>query len=91
MMTVDEIMLAFEKAVERPINTGLHDIDGFLHLIKLGWKPNKDIFSSAEHDQVWLNVDMEWFASVATVDDINYLYDCGIWYDSGYVCLGMSV
>ena len=92
-MTVDELYEAFEKALnERPINFQVNDLDGFIRILGLGWKNTvkatfgceevkRDLISCAEHDRIWLDVDLEWLASVATLDDINYISDCHIHVD----------
>lgn len=91
-MEIEAVYEAFQKAAdERPWTKELHDYHGFERLLRLGVVGVGDILSSAEHDQVWLNVEMEKFASVATIDDINYLVDCGIHADENYDSLYMFV
>ncbi len=90
-MTLEEMEAAFEAAIDRPINSELHDFDGFVRLSAMGNRNFKDIIGAAEHDQVWLSINVDWLASVATIDDINYLVDCGIHYDADYDSLYMFV
>jgi len=91
-MTVEEMYDLSEKASnDRPINFDLRKIDGLIRLEKLGWDGKNDILPAAEHDQAWLSVDLEWLASVASDDDINYLVDCGIYMDEDYERLYMFV
>lgn len=91
-MTREEMEEAFEAASnERGINFNLHDFDGFVRLKEMGWPALNDILSVAEHDQVWLSIDIDWLLTVVTVDDINYLNDCHIHYDADYDSLYMFV
>jgi hypothetical protein len=91
-MKLKAVYKAFQKAAdERVWEEGFHDYHGFERLLRLGVVGSGDILSSAEHDQVWLNVEMKKFASVATIDDINYLVDCGIHADEDYDSLYMFV
>lgn len=64
------------KLHERP------DICAFLLLDKLLPDPCKDIVSAADHDQIYLGVDIEKLAGVATEDDIITLIRCGVLYES---------
>lgn len=90
-MTREDIEAVFNMASNRPTNFLLHDIDGFIRLKQMGWPALNDILSAAEHDQVWLSIDIDWLLGVITVDDINYLNDCGIHYDADYDSLYMFV
>lgn len=66
------------------------DICAFLLLDKL--LPNKnDMVSAAEHDEIFLDADLEELAKVATEDDILMLIRCGVHYDSETDSLAMFV
>lgn len=64
------------KLHERP------DLCAFLLLDKLLSDPCKNIVSDAGHDQIYLGVDIEKLADVATEDDIVTLIRCGVLYES---------
>jgi len=49
-----------------------------------------DIISAAEHDKIWLSVNGDDFANVATEDDVLYLVRCGVQYDSDGNCFCMN-
>lgn len=90
-LTLEEMITAFEVAYDRPTNFELRDLDAFIRLRELGWAKKTDMVSCAEHDQIWLSVDLKWLASVIMMDDINYLSDCGIWIDDESETLSMFV
>src|SRR5271169_1264220 len=48
-----------------------------------------DIISSAEHDQIWLKVDMDRLSKRITDDQIKELVACGVFYDDELDCLSM--
>ena len=50
-----------------------------------------DIVSAAEHDEIYLDVDIDVLAKLATEEDIQTLVRCGVRYDEGYGCLCMFV
>lgn len=50
---------------------------------------NQDIISASEHDEIYLNIDINELAKVATEQDILTLVRCGVRYDSGLNCLTM--
>jgi hypothetical protein len=66
------------------------DIHAFILLNQL-LPGNRDMVSASEHDQIWLDVDLEALAEVATVDHIRQLEACGVHYDSDYDSLYMFV
>jgi hypothetical protein len=66
------------------------DIHAFILLNQL-LPGNRDMVSAAGHDQIWLDVDLEALAEVATVDHIRQLEACGVHYDSDYDSLYMFV
>lgn len=58
------------------------DICAFIIIDRLLPNPGRDMVTSAEHDQIWLDADCEKLAEVATEDDVIALLRCGVWYDS---------
>ncbi|MDO8640460.1 MAG: hypothetical protein Q7R33_02860 [Nitrosarchaeum sp.] len=66
------------------------DLCAFLLLDKL--VPGKfDIVSAAEHDEIYLDCDVNKLAEKATEADVVYLVRCGVWYDSETDSLAMFV
>lgn len=57
------------------------DMCAFILLDKLCPAKGCDIVGSAEHDEIWLDVDCEKLAEVATKEDVLLLTRCGIMYD----------
>lgn len=58
------------------------DLCAFLLLDKLLPNDGRDMVCAAEHDEIFLDVDCERLAEVATEDDILTLVRCGVRYDS---------
>lgn len=50
-----------------------------------------DMVCAAEHDQIWLDVDLKELARVVTEQDIDYLNACGVWVDDDTESLSMFV
>lgn len=101
-MTVEELYEAFENASENSkIVWNRNDLDAFLKLLELGWanpgsvvqgvQSKRSMISCAEHDEIWLDVDLEWLASVATLEDVEYLVSCNILLDEDTDSLHMFV
>jgi hypothetical protein len=67
------------------------DLCAFLLLEKLLPDSDRDIVSSAEHDEIYLDIDCEKLAQVATENDILTLHRCGVRYDSETESLAMFV
>ena len=67
------------------------DICAFLLLDKLLPNDGRDIVSAASHDEIWLDVDCDKLAEVATDDDILMLVRCGVMFDSSTDSLSMFV
>jgi hypothetical protein len=68
------------------------DMCAFLYLDRLLPPDPADgsgIVQSAEHDEIFLNVDCDALAEIATPEDILYLACCGVMYNAGYNCLSM--
>lgn len=62
------------------------DIRAFLLLDKL-LPDTRDIISDARHDEIFLDVDLEQLALVATDEDILYLVRCGVRLDEDSLCM----
>ena len=62
------------------------DLCAFLLLDEL-MPGDADIVSSASHDEIWLVVDCEELAKVATEFQIVTLIRCGVRYDSDGLCM----
>ena len=83
----DDQYIKFENAENK-----LHprpDICAFLLLDKLCPNAGRDMVCSAEHDEIFLDVDCEKLAEVATEDDILLLTQCGVRYDDETDTLAM--
>lgn len=66
------------------------DLHAFILLDRL--VPGKsDIVCSAEHDEIWLNVNMDYLANSATEEEILELIRCGIRFDKETDSLAMFV
>lgn len=84
----EDDFLKFEQ-----IEVKLHarpDIHAFLLLDSL-LPGTTDIVGGAEHDQIWLSIDTDKLAAVATEEHIRELRRCGVMYDEGIECLSMFV
>lgn len=94
---IDDVHAAFEKHNDEylkfdNITNKLHprpDICAFLLLDKLLPHAGRNIVRVAEHDEFYLDVNMEKFAEVASDDDILTLTRCGVRYDSEIDSLSM--
>jgi hypothetical protein len=70
--------LKFERVVGAPCKRA--DLCAFILLDKL--VPGTfDIVSAAEHDEIWLEIDVEKLAAVASEEDVVYLIRCGVRYN----------
>ena len=67
------------------------DICAFIVLDQLLPNAGRDMVCAAEHDEIWLDVDCEKLAEVATDADILLLTRCGVRYDDGIDSLAMFV
>lgn len=70
--------------------TGRADIYAFLLLDRL-LPGTGNLVDHAEHDEIWLGIDCEALAGVASEDDILSLVRCGVRYDDGEESLKMFV
>lgn len=74
---------------ERPCSS--EDVCAFVYLDKLfPDEKNRDMVSSAEHDEIWLRITEEQIAMLTDVD-ILYLTRCGVIHDDEYDGLSMFV
>lgn len=94
----DKEYLHFER-IENPVHP-VRDICAFLMLyllapeiIKYGPSAGKpdNIVGCAEHDEIWLNVDLLLLEQVVSNDQIRDLLRCGVLYDSSTESLRMNV
>lgn len=84
----DGEFLKFERVQNKLANRP--DIHAFLLLDKLV-PGDSDMVSAAEHDKIWLNVQVEELAKVATEEQIIELIRCGVRLDSSTDSLAMFV
>jgi len=97
-MTRDELIELFESSDDEYLNfekieSPLHkrpDLCAFLRLDELV-PGNRDMVSAAEHDEIYLEIDLDKLAEVATADDVIYLQRCGIRLDDHNEGLAMFV
>ena len=74
----DDDYIKFER-IENKLS-GRPDLHAFLLLDKL-MPGTRDMVSAAEHDEIYLDVDCEKLAEVASEHDILALTRCGVRYD----------
>ena len=67
------------KKIENPTHSR-PDVTAFLLLDKLCPAPGRDIVSGADHDEIYLEVDIERLAEVITDEEILILVRCGVRY-----------
>lgn len=85
---VDEEHGKFDRVADKCSERG--DLHGFLLLDAL-LTGKQDIVACAEHDEIWLNIDLDDLQKVSTEEDIKTLLRCGITYDEGTDSLHMFV
>jgi hypothetical protein len=82
--------LKFDR-IEKPLHPR-PDICAFLKLHELvPMKPDRDMVAAAEHDEIYLEVEPDALAEVATQEDIVYLHRCGVRLSSETDSLAMFV
>ena len=81
--------LHFERVEHKLSNRP--DLCGFLLLDKLLPGADADMISASEHDEIFLDVDCDKLAEIATEEDILMLTRCGIRYDEDCDSLAMFV
>ena len=79
----------FER-VQNPVHVR-PDLCAFLTLDRLCPAPGRDMVTATGHDELFLGIDVEALARVATEDDIILLIRCGVSFDASYDCLAMFV
>ena len=80
----EDYKLKRETPTERP------DLKAFILLNKLV-PGTSDMVSAAEHDQIFLDVDVDKLEKVVTDEEIRTLVACGVHYDEHYDSLYMFV
>lgn len=94
-MTLSEMFDQFEddyfrfEGVENKLSNR-PDLHAFILLNQLQPK-DRDMVSAAEHDEIYLDIDVEELAKVITLDQVRDLTRCGVRYDDGLDCLAMFV
>jgi len=63
------------------------DMCAFMLLDRLLGAKDTDMICGAAHDEIFLDVDCERLAEVATEEDILTLIHCGVRYEDGYLCM----
>lgn len=80
--------LRFERV--EPRLASRPDLHAFILLNRL--VPSNDyLIEAAEHDMIWLDVDLAKLETMATDDNIKDLVRCGVMYDIDLDCLKMNV
>lgn len=90
MIDLKEIFKKHEDEYLKSKTLGRKDLLAFRHLSELV-PGNDDIIGSAEHDEIYLGIDCDKLAEVASEEDIKYLIQLGIRYDEDYDSLCMFV
>lgn len=67
-----------------------NDLHAFLLLDSL-IPSNRSIISASEHDEIYLDIDLDELSKVITEEQVIELVRCGVRYDSDYDCLSMFV
>jgi len=76
--------------IEKPLHPR-PDLCAFLRLHELVPGKSHDMVAAAEHDEIYLDVEPDKLAEVATQEDIVYLTRCGVRYDTSLDSLAMFV
>ena len=77
--------LEFDKVIGSPSKRP--DLSAFLLLEHLLPGKTGDIVSNAQHDEIWLDIEAEELAAVATEDQIITLIRCGVRLNDGDLCM----
>jgi len=99
MMTIETLTELFNKyedeygKFERVENPLSHrpDLCAFIRLDILLPQGRRDIVSSAEHDQIYLGIELEELLQVITEEDVLYLTRCGVMLDTEVDSLSLFV
>jgi len=73
----DGVDLVFDE-IENKLS-GRQDLHAFLLLEKILPGKTGDMISAAEHDQIFLGVDLDELVVVITQEQVNELEACGVW------------
>ncbi len=84
----DDEFLKFDR-IEKKFSER-SDLHAFILLSQLV-PGTSDIVSSAEHDEIYLDTDVDELIKVATNEQLRDLVRCGVRYDSEFNCLCMFV
>ena len=80
--------LKFEKIPEHERLSDRPDLHAFILLNQLAPAPNGgDIIGGSEHDEIWLNFNIEKLSEVATEEQIRDLIRAGVRYDDEGLCM----
>ena len=100
-MTTEELILLFEQIGEerdifefdkiKDAPSKRRDLCALMLLDRLvPWSDGGNkIVSAAEHDQVWIDVDLAKLAKVITPEDVTYLCRCGVFVEEENESLSM--
>lgn len=86
---IDDEFLRFERVQNK--RSRRKDIHAFILLDELVPSKGDDIVSCAEHDQIWLDTDVQKLLKVATEEQLIELHRCGVWYSEDVESLSMWV
>lgn len=86
--THNDEYLMFERV--RAPRSSRPDLCGFM-LLDLLVGGTESMISAAEHDVIYLSVDIDQLANAITEDHVITLLRCGVRYDEEYDCLAMFV
>lgn len=86
---VEDEYIKFNR-VESPLSNR-PDLCAFLLIEKLAPGKSRDIVTAAEHDVIYLDVDVDALNKAASDDDILTLCRCGVMYDEETDSLAMFV
>ena len=84
----EDDFLKFDKVCPRYSNRP--DLHAFVLLDKL-CPGTEDIISDGEHDQIFLNIDVEELKKFASKENLLELHRCGVFYEEGLDSLSMFV
>ena len=86
----EEEYLKFERIPKERRLSLRPDLNAFL-LLDRYTPANQDIVGAAEHDEIWLNIDLDDLAGVITEEDIVTLLRCGVRFDGDTDSLAIFV
>jgi hypothetical protein len=92
-MTVERMIEIFKDDSSYVYNPSVRRDLQALNLLNL-LVPSTDggsIIAAAEHDEIWLDIDLDKLSNSATEDNIMFLRDAGVGYDSDTESLYMFV